>query len=383
MASTSDEGQCAEHIDASLRLAVDAREVPGVVAALSDAEFTFYTAAFGTLQRSNGIGIEAASIFRIASMTKLVTSVAVMMLVEERQVALDAPIAEYLSDYRQPEVLVDFDAVTGSYTTRQAAGPVTVRQLLTHTSGYGYWFLDARLRQVTSMPPDLFNPPFLIDDPGASFNYSTSIDVLGQIIEPVAGLSLPQFFRRRIFDPLGMRDTSFEKPQDPHRLASIFVRSNGGFVELPTEATAPPPRGGGGLYSTAEDYCRFLRMFLNHGASGGRQLLSSATCDEMTLNQVGGLAVPRQCSAFRERTNDFIFMSGAQQFGFGVAIETEPLASGRPAGSYGWGGIYNTYFWVDPVTEFAAVVLMQMQPFADPMCVAVSRRFERAVYDCL
>jgi len=383
MSSESAESLCAERLDAALREPVDARRVPGVAAALTDAEFSFYTAAFGTLQRRNGIAMQPDSVFRIASMTKLVTSVAVLMLVEEGRIALDAPAADYLPDYAQPEVLLSFDAATGSFVTRPAAGAVTIRQLLTHTSGYGYWFLDARLRQASGATPDLFRPPFLVDDPGAAFHYSTSTDVLGRIIEPVSGVPLPTFFRRRIFEPLGMRDTGFELPRDPQRLASVFTRAGSGFEELPTETAAAPPRGGGGLYSTAEDYCRFLRMFLNGGVSGDRRLLSEATCAAIATNQVGALAVPRQRTAFPERTNDFIFMSGTQQFGFGVAIETEPLPTGRPAGSFGWGGIYNTYFWVDPGTGFAGVVLMQMQPFADPDCIDVWQRLERAVYDCL
>jgi CubicO group peptidase (beta-lactamase class C family) len=362
---------------------VERREVPGVLAVVTDVDHTIYTGALGLAGRRSGMPMTGDTVFRIASMTKLVTSLAVMMLVDEQAVDLDAPLSKYLPAWRQPDVLTMFDHYSGEYRTRPAHKAVTVRELLSHTSGYGYWFLDRRLFELVEGEPDLLRPPFLIDEPGTRFNYGTSTDVLGQIIEPVTGKTLERFFAERIFKPLNMRDTSFELPINPDRLASVFTRTADGFSEQEMETTAPAPRGGGGLYSTAEDYCRLMRVFLNKGECRGKRLLSASACEAMTRNQIGDLYAQVQTTAFPERSNDFIFMNGTQKFGFGLAIESADQPGGRPAGTASWAGIFNTYFWIDFENEFAAVVLMQMRPFADVHCVEVCRRFERALYDCL
>ena len=371
-----------DHIAGVLSGAVDERLIPGVAAAITSSDRTVYSTAFGVGQRSRGVALGPHSVFRVASMTKLVTSIAVLMLVDEGRIDLEAPLTEYLPSYEQPGVLEHFEPGSGTYMTRQATTAITIRHLLTHTSGYGYWFLDPRLMQLTDPNrPDLFNAPFLINDPGTRFAYGTSTDVLGSVIGPVSGMSLAEFFARRIFRPLGMRDTGFERPTDPNRLSSVYVRTEQGFDEEPIETSGPAPRGGGGLYSTAEDYLKLLRMLLNAGAHQGQRLLSPERCAALGQNQIGQLVAERQTTAMRSRTNDFLFMDGTQKFGFGVAIETEGKPTGRPAGSFAWAGILNTYFWVDPVNEFAAVILMQLRPFCDPSCLDVYRRFERALYD--
>jgi CubicO group peptidase (beta-lactamase class C family) len=370
-------------MDAALAAFVDARHVPGVLAVVTDADRIVYTCAHGLASRRKGTPIGADTVFRIASMTKLVTSIAVMMLVDDGKVDLDAPLSRYLPKYRQPEVLVSFDEHTGGYLTRPARTSITVRQLLTHTSGYGYWFLDRRLLQLVEGDPDLLRAPFLIDEPGTRFHYSTSTDVLAQIIEPVSGMPLERFFALRIFRPLGMRDTSFELPADSNRLASVFERLPAGLTELETEAGGPAPRGGGGLYSTAGDYCRLLRLLLNAGEYQGKRLLSEASCAEMSRNQLGDQFAGVQTTAVPRRSNDFIFMNGTEQFGLGLAIESVAQPSGRPAGSASWAGIFNTYYWIDFDNAFAATLMMQVKPFADPYCVELYRQFEHALYDVL
>lgn len=366
-----------------LREFVDSRAVPGVLGVVTDVDRIVYTGAFGTAQRRNGIPVSSHTVYRIASMTKLVTSVAILMLVDEGSVELDEPLVRYVPGFRQPELLVSFDHRSRAYTTRPAGREITIRQLLTHTAGYGYWFLDRRLFSLVDGTPDLLNAPFLIDEPGASFNYSTATDVVAQLIEPVSGKPLEQFLAQRIFKPLGMRNTGFEPPADTTRLASIFTRTPEGFAEVELESRGQAPRGGGGLYSTADDYCRLLRMILNRGSERGARLLSESAWRELTRNQIGDLRAPVQTSAYVARTNDFIFMNGTQNFGLGLALETRDQPTGRPAGTASWGGIYNTYFWIDFVNEFAGAVFMQVQPFADVDCVEVYRRFESIIYDCL
>ena len=360
--------------------AVGAGVAPGFVAALAAPAGLLYAHAAGARSVAPARPMTLDSVFRIASMTKLVTSLGVMMLVEEGRVDLDAPFAGYLPGFRQPEVLESFDSATRRYATRPADRPVSVRELLTHTSGYGYWFMDAPLLALTDGPPDLLNPPFLMHPPGRKFAYGTSTDVLGQIFEPVSGLPLETFFERRIFGPLGMADTGYAPPRELARLVTVNARSGGGFVERPNERAGATPRGGGGLYSTAPDYLRLLRLLLNGGELDGRRLVGTDLIAAMTRNQIGVLHAERQTAALKTRSNDFIFLDGSQKFGFGVMIETRDRPSGRAAGSYGWGGIHNTYFWVDPRASLAGVLMMQTTPFADRESIAFLEQFERAAY---
>ena len=286
----------------------------------------------------------------------------------------------YFREFRQPPVLESFDRESLRYTTRSAARAITVRDLLTHTAGYGYWFLNPELRALLTGDPEYYDPPFLMHEPGTRFQYGVSTDVLGQLIAPVSGSPLAEFFSRRLFEPLGMRDTGFDVPRDGSRLANVQVRREDGFIELPNEAAGESPRGGGGLYSTADDYLALLRLLLRSGEHDGRRLLAARSVRELASNQIGGLRAERQTTAAPERTCDFLFMDGTQQFGLGVLVETRVRHSGRAAGSYGWAGILNTYFWVDPAADLAAVVLMQQSPFATGVCVDLCDAFELGVY---
>lgn len=362
-----------------LRQAVAARSVPGI-AAVADGESTLYSGCFGIAGRDPARPMMPESIFRIASLTKLVTSVAVMLLVEEGKLDLDAQLADYLLTYRQPEVLVSFDANTRAYETRPAASAVTIRQLLSHTAGYGYWFLDPELLALVDGAPALLNPPFLMTDPGTRFAYSSSADVVGQVVEPLTGLGLDAFLEQRVFGPLGMRDTGWRLPRDRDRLVAAFRREAGGFAEVASERAGNTALGGNGLYSTGGDYLRLLSMLVRGGRVGGEALLTPASVESIRSNQIGELFAEPQTTALAERSNDFVFMDGTQKFGFGVMVETQDRDGARSAGSFGWGGILNTYFWVDPGAGLAAVIMMQLAPFADPACIEVCRRFEAAVY---
>jgi CubicO group peptidase (beta-lactamase class C family) len=320
------------------------------------------------------------SVFQIASMTKLVTSVAIMMLVEEGNADLAAPLRTDLNGFAQPEVLASFDSATGAFATRPASRDASLRELLSHTGGYGYWFLHEPLRIASGSAPNLFDPPFLMADPGQQFLYSTSTDVIGQLIAPVSGLALDQFFSERIFEPLAMPDTGYRRPLDLSRLAHVHRRSGNDFRQLPLEAEDQPVRGGGGLYSTVPDYSRLLRCLLGAGELDGVRLLTAASVAEITRNQLGSLEARMQRTAFADRSNDFIFMDGSQKFGFGVMIEMQDRAGGRAQASFSWAGITNTYFWVDPVNDLAALLFMQLAPFASNASVELLQQFETAVY---
>lgn len=368
-------------LDAALDAGVAGGRVPGLVAAITDSRGIVYERAVGMAAASSGRAMRFDTVFRVASMTKLLTSVAVMMLHEEGRFGLDDEFVRHVAAFRQPDVLAWFDEETGEYGLREAARAVTVRDLLTHVSGFGYWFLAPELLRAYGGAVEHFSAPFLMHDPGERFTYGISTDVLGQIVEPTSGRRLDEFVAARVADPLGMAATGWRLPDDPSRLAALHRRRDGRLAEAPMEAAAEAPHGGGGMYSTAEDYLRLLRMLLNDGlADGGRGLLRPESVHEMTSNQIGALFARPQTTAYPERSLDFAFLDGTQKFGFNVSIETRPAADGRPAGSAGWAGIFNTYYWLDREAGLAAVLLMQLSPFCDPACLETYRAFARALY---
>jgi methyl acetate hydrolase len=368
-------------IDALLRAAVADREVPGAVAAVSDRQRTVMLAAAG--EAADGRAMSTDTVFRVASMTKLVTAVAVMTLVEQGQLSLDDPLSRHLPGYRDPPVLRAFDAHSGQYDTQPAPHQASLHELLAHTSGYGYWFLSEALLAVTGRNASYLGAPFLLHEPGTRFTYGIGTDVLGQLFAPVTGKPIEQFFAEQVFAPLGMRSSGFAPPPDASRLASLQVRGAKGFVPASPQPAPDVPRAGGGLLASAEDYLALLRLMLNGGSVGRRALLSAESVARIHANGIGALAAEPPRTSAPDRTSDFTFMDGTQKFGFGVMIESHDRPGGRLAGSYGWGGIYNTWFWVDPVAGIAACLMMQMAPFSAPACVSLLERFERAVYAAL
>ncbi len=368
-------------LDAVLERAVGERRIPGAAALVTNARETIFTAAHGLASTRKEQPMRADTVFRIASMTKPITAVAVLMLAEQGKLRLDDPLARHLPGYQQPHVLVSFDASTRDYVVRPAAREITIRDLLTHTSGYGYWFLDREVLLEAQGRIDHFDAPFLMHDPGARFSYGISTDVLGQVIEPLSGRPLARFFAERIIEPLGMVDTGFEPPADPRRLAGVHSRHEHGFEDAPNETLGPLPRGGGGLFSTAHNYGAFLRLLLTRGKNDrGERLLAESSVRDMTHNQIGALSAQRQRTVYSARTYDFAFLDGTQKFGFSVMVEARPRPGRRQVGSYGWAGIFNTYWWVDPAAEIGAVLMMQMTPFCDPQCLATLDEFEAALY---
>jgi methyl acetate hydrolase len=272
-------------IDAALRGAVERKDVPGVVALVIDRRHELYQGAFGVADVSTGRALAADALFRIASMTKPITSAAAMQLVEQGRFALDDPVEKYLPEFANLKVFESFDAASGVYRLRPAARPPTVRHILTHTSGLGYPFTSAILRDFKPQPGE--NYPFggpLLFDPGERWHYGTSTDVVGKLVEKVSGQKLEDYFRQHIFAPLQMSDTSYNVPQEKaSRLVAAQQRAGermDGAVVLQTPQpglTIPEPIGGGGLASTANDYGRFMRMLLNGGELDGARVLKAET----------------------------------------------------------------------------------------------------------
>lgn len=382
-------------INEVLRSAVDRGEVPGVVALAANDRDILYEGAFGLRDLAARSGMTQKTLFRIASMTKAVTSVAAMQLVEAGKLALDEPIGQVLPDLAAPMVLTGFGP-TGEPRLRPAKRPITLRHLLTHTAGFGYEMLNSELiryNAVTHTPSNSsgrlasLRLPLLFD-PGERWQYGINIDWIGRAIEAVSGQSLDVYFRDRVFAPIGMSDSGFQmSPSQNERLARVHRRNPDGSLEaIEFELPARPEfwAGGGGLYSTGADYLRFLRMVLGGGCLDGVQLLRNETVGEVGRNQVGNLAAGVMRTMMPDRTNDFVlFREGSCRWGLAFMINALPGPNGRSAGSLSWGGIFNSYYWIDPEMKVAAVILMQLLPFADPRALAVYGAFERAVYHVL
>jgi CubicO group peptidase (beta-lactamase class C family) len=378
-------------IDAVLRQAVERGDVPGVVAAATSRSAVVYTGAFGKASVSNDLIMAPDTVFRIASMTKPVTSVAAMQLVEQGKIALDDPVSTYLKAFARVSVVRTFDPTTGAYTVEPASTPITVRHLLTHAAGLGYGFTHPTIRDFKAKDGDTFDAGPLVSEPGTEWLYGTSTDWVGRLVEAVSGKSLDAYFRDHILGPLEMTDTSFNVPtMSQGRLANVWRRDEKGtLTEQPRQLPAPVTQynGGGGLFSTALDYIKFVRMLLGDaqdqgsGPNGGPRILAAASVAEMTRNHIGMLSARALRSAQPSLSRDFTFINdGRDKWGLGFLIRTEAVPGLRSAGSLSWGGINNTYFWIDRTRGIGGVIMMQLLPFAAPKALALSEAFERAVY---
>jgi methyl acetate hydrolase len=376
-------------IDASLRGAVERKEIPGVVALVTDKKGVLYESAFGVADVGTGRPLKTDALFRIASMTKPVTSVALMQLVEQGKIALDDPAEKYLPELKNPMVVESFDAKTGDYKLRPASKPATVRNFLTHTSGLAYPFTSAIWRDFKPRAGETyaFGGPMLFD-PGERWHYSTSVDVVGRLVEVVSGQKLEDYFHDHIFVPLKMNDTSYNVAEAKGPRLVAQQQRDGAKMDGPVVLQIPPlvgltianPIGGGGLASTADDYGRFMRMILNGGELDGARVLKAETVKLMEQNQIGAVTVPALKSAL-PRSADFTFIAdGRDKWGLGFLITVDQLPGMRSPGSLSWGGINNTYFWIDPARGIAGTIMMQYLPFADANALAAYRAFELGAY---
>jgi CubicO group peptidase (beta-lactamase class C family) len=353
---------------------VDQKRIPGAVALVARHGKIIYYKGFGQDDVDAKTSLKRDAIFRIASQTKAVTSVAVMMLFEEGRFLLDEPVSKYLPAFKSPKVLDKFNEKDSSYTTLPAKSEITIRQLLTHTSGISYPSIGTKeanaIYAKAKVPSGIGTPNAkladamntlgglpLVHQPGEKWSYGLNTDVLGYLVEVLSGTSLDAFFRTRIFDPLGMKDTYFYLPKDRHnRLTALYTENKDkAYQKQPAQGNQSPdyPKqagtyysGGAGLSSTAYDYAMFLQMLLNGGEYNGKRLLSPATVRMMTSNQIGELSL------------------GLKKFGLGFGLITEREAARMPVseGAFEWGGIFGTTYWADPQEGVVALLYTQKFP---------------------
>jgi methyl acetate hydrolase len=372
-------------IDQPLSEAVVRKDVPGVVAVATDRRGNIYQGAFGSADIETGRPMSPDALFRIASMTKAVTSVAFMQFVEKGRIALDDPAEKYLPELGTVRVFRSFNAATGDYTLRPPAQPITIRHLLTHTSGLGYGFTSATVRDFKPKAGDQFAAGPLLFDPGTDWMYGTSTDWVGRLVEKLSGQDLEAYFQAHILGPLGMTDTSYNVPAAklPRVVGSsrrtgdrTFAAQSGQTPQVITRFS-----GGGGLYSTAEDYAKFVRMLLNGGEGNGVRILKKETVALMGENHSGRVTAHAVKAAQPDRSADFTFIAeGRDNWGLGFLRSVDRVPGKRSPGSLSWGGLNNTYFWIDPARGVGGVIMMQFLPFADAKALAVYDAFERGVY---
>ncbi|HEU0062247.1 MAG TPA: serine hydrolase domain-containing protein [Hyphomicrobiaceae bacterium] len=380
-------------IDKILARAAETGEVPGVVAMATDRDGSIYEGAFGKRVLGQPAAMSPDTVAWIASMTKAITGAAAMQLVEQGKLDLDAPAAAVVSELEQAQVLEGFDAA-GQPKLRPPKRPITLRHLLTHTAGFGYeiWNGDVAAYQTAKNVPGIIScqnaalqTPLLFD-PGEKWYYGINIDWAGKMVEAVSGKRLGAYMQEHLFAPLGMTSTAFKiAPTMRERLAKIHQRGDDDVLtplldlEIPQDAEFD--MGGGGLYSTAGDYLKFVRMILNRGKANGEQVLSPETVDQMARNNMGDARVSLLKTVAPTLSNDAEFFPGmSKTWGLSFQINDEAAPTGRPAGGLMWAGLANSYYWIDPTTGIGGVYLTQVLPFADKKALPLYYAFETAFY---
>lgn len=365
---------------------------PGMVVLIARDGKVAYHRAFGKFRLDRPEPMPLNAIFRIASQSKAVTSVAVMMLMEEGKLLLNDPVSRYIPEFKETYVAVKpGGGEARGYSLVPAKRQITIRDLLTHTAGISYgegpareeylkagihgWFLTDKDMTIGEVVKRLARLPFDAQ-PGERFVYGYNTDILGYLVEVVSGMTLPDFVARRIAGPLGMKDTCFFLPENKvFRLTPAYGADENGQIKMIEDPAKSPyvygPRkcysGGAGLLATAEDYARFLLMLLNGGELGGTRILSPKSVELMTADHVGQL-----------------YSGGITGFGLGFSIVKNLGAAGIPGtvGSYGWGGAYFTSYWVDPVEKLVAVFMIQLLPVPSN-CSDLQNKFRTLVYQAI
>ncbi|WP_207483883.1 serine hydrolase domain-containing protein [Arenibaculum pallidiluteum] len=382
-------------LDGALGTPVRRGDIPGVVAAVTDRSQIRYVGAFGERALGKGVAMTPDTVFNIASMTKPVTSTAAMQLVEQGRLDLDSPISRWIPGAARLQVLEGWDA-NGEPRLRPARREITLRHLMTHSSGFAYNLWDPeldrfmkqrRFPELASGQEAAWYPPLMFD-PGERWEYGISTDWIGKLVETASGKTLGTYMQENIFWPLGMESTGYRLTPDMEaRRAATHQRGpDGRLTEIAWNGqTRPVPElGGGGLHSTVGDYARFVRMILNGGRGNDNQLLRPQTVELMSRNAMGNIRVSRLGTTNPSRSEDAEFFPGLPKtWSLGFMINEATAPTGRPAGSLAWAGLYNTFFWIDRRNEIGGIFMTQVLPFVDAKTLAAFYGFETAVYQAM
>jgi methyl acetate hydrolase len=379
-------------IDGRLEQAAADRVVSGLVAVAGDQDGVLYEGAFGVLNIDGDTPVRPDTMFWLASMTKAIVSVGALQLIERGEIEIEQPVADILPAFGALQVLEGFDGDTPRL--RAPKRQATIRQLLTHTAGAGYWFGNEgllRYYQLTGIPDPssgklatLFEIP-LVADPGTRWEYGTNTDWLGLVVEAVSGQTLDAFCAEHIFAPLAMPDATFvPTEQQATRMMTVHSRTPDGGL-LPTPLSPPADAefysAGSGASGTALDYLRFMRALLRGGELDGERILQDETVELAFTDHLNGAPLPDiMRSAIPELTNDVPAWPIAQGWGLGFRLVLEDIPAMRRAGTGDWAGLANCYFWIDRASGIAGAFLTQVLPFYDARTVETGLAFEQGVY---
>ncbi|MDX9947097.1 MAG: serine hydrolase domain-containing protein [Bacteroidales bacterium] len=376
-------------IDSMIIQSIEDKWIAGATGLIARDGKIIYNRAFGVSDIENRTPMQTDAIFRIASQTKAIVSIGLMMLFEEGKFLLDDPVSKYIPEFANPQVIEKYNPADTTFTTVPAKREITIRDLLTHTSGLDYAGIGSPMMNAVyskaGMMGGFGNDRVTIGDdirilgkqplvhqPGEKFTYGLNVDVIGYLIEILSGQKLDQYLKTRIFDPLGMDDTWFYLPGEKHsRLVKVNTEdADRNVIPMPQEYVNYPLSrgtyfsGGAGLSSTTKDYATFLQMLLNMGEYNGKRLLASRTVELITSNQIGDLNV------------------GKDKFGLGFEITTEDgqAVLGISEGSFAWGGYFGTTYWADPEERLVCLLFMQQSPLSRG---EIQNKFKAMVYQAL
>ena len=377
------------------RVVTSEPRVPGVVAMLTDRHRNIYEGATGKRRLDRDAAMTTDTVFGIFSTTKAITGTAALQLVEEGKLDLDVPAKTYLPEIGELMVIEGFDA-NGEPKLRAPKRDVTTRMLLLHTAGMGYDFFNEhynRLAQekgqpsvITASKASLRTP--LLFDPGDKWEYGSNMDWCGQVIEAIAGKRLGEVFATRIFEPLGMQETTFELTDALRaRVAGMHARNaDGSLAPMDFELPSQPEvhMGGHGLYSTVGDYMRFIRMWLNDGAGEHGRVLKAETVRMAAQNHLGDKKITMLPGVIPSLSNDAEFFPGlSKSWALTFMVNDDEAPTGRPAGALGWAGLANLFYWIDRQNGFGGFWATQILPFGDPVSFVGYMDFEAAFYSSL
>lgn len=377
------------------RVVTSEPRVPGVVAMVTDRDRNIYEGAAGVRRIDGDTAMGVNDAFAIFSTTKAITATAALQLVEEGKLDLDAPASDYAPDIGKLQVIEGFDDA-GEPILRAPKRPVTTKHLLLHTGGFGYDFFSEtynRLAQekgqpsvITASKASLMTP--LQFDPGDKWEYGSNIDWVGQVVEGITGKRLGEVFQTRIFDPLGIEDMTFELNDGLRsRLAGMHARGeDGSLTPLEFELTDTPEihMGGHGLYGTAVDYMKFIRMWLNDGMGPNGRVLKPETVAMAEKNHLGEKKIGMLPGVIPSLSNDAEFFPGlSKSWSYSFMVNDEEAPTGRPAGALGWAGLANLFYWIDRTNGFGGFWATQILPFGDPVSFTGYVDFETAFYASL
>lgn len=382
-------------IDRVLGDAVERGAVPHVAAIVADTDGVCYEAGTGPrIAGESDDPVTTSTVFHIMSMTKIVATTAALQQVERGALDLDAPVDSYLPEFAEVQVLDGFDGDTPRL--RAPAGRATVKQLVTHTAGFGYWFWNADLdkyEKVTGIPnvvpgnADAFKAPMVVD-PGTRFNYGINLDWLGKVVEVVAGAGLDRVIKENVTEPLGMNDTMFllDAGRKDNAVTVHMKDETGGWASAGYVVNFDSPDwwpAGHGLSSTPRDYVRFERMLLRGGELDGERLLRQETVQAAFSNQIGDLDVPAEIPSADPSVSGPLRVGPGFKWGYGLLLNTTDVPGQRRAWSGAWAGLFNTHFWIDRTTGICASIYTNSLPFITDEAWKVYADFESAVYASL